>query len=408
MILVVLFLINKAWAQPNFQISPPDTSAVSDFEEAPENEVGEIDDTYDSPHSNNWQETFLLKKDPADGPSLREALDPTERGFWHDQWQKASIIVGDKVLDLSYGGAPSSFSLGLGLWVSFEAKPAFIKNLHQRFDVYSLDLGTSKQLTDLFGAGINVNAKVTFSRLMESKKAAVSAPIYFMDKFPWNSEKAIKGLNYGDSVRIEVGSNGALGKFLASSFSGINSNFGIGLSKSTRFIVDLYRLKDQRMRIRLIATKYNGNFDFGMGLTADKGVSYLIEYIDSRIGNWLTCKPLSFSSTTNTNKELPVETFMVDYVFNLQKEKGRALYDQLMGSVGLIQYERYLNFVRSSRTFSKDILSYVGGAENQYRLDHKLPTRQRNVDRIFKGRTISNFWSTQVSSGCSRFWSVDY
>ena len=153
---------------------------------------------------------------------LGELLSPSEEtsqkmmGTLKRQWEKAAINLDIDALDESINLIDKdNLQMQLPLKLSYTAdiKPAYIKTLQQRLDIYQFIVGLNAQSSSskMFG-GLSLNVEVTFARFFADKTSAIKGDgkIYFLNKIPWDHKKALD-LNKNDIVRIELATNGSLG-----------------------------------------------------------------------------------------------------------------------------------------------------------------------------------------------------
>lgn len=296
------------------------------------------------------------------------------------------------------------FSLSGDIRYRYLVEPAFVKDLHQRFDIYSFSAGLGTSALKGVGLGMNIGMQVTFSRLFENKTDALKSKIYFINRIPWEHQDVAEQLDTGDAVRIEINSDGSIGKGTEEAAGNFKANLGASVSRGTRFIVDTYKLKGNNVRLRLIATRTEGMLSVSAAISPLEKLSVGSGLGDKILGKFLKCHPVSAGASTTLGERLPVDTFMVDYVFNLDNKDAQLAYNQIMSTIKHLHFERHLNFQKNEQKLGEELLKYVQPAEHVFTQDKHKPRNQVGVDRIFKGKTVTELGSFSLKSECLNAW----
>nr|HPI41746.1 hypothetical protein [Pseudobdellovibrionaceae bacterium] len=127
--------------------------------------------------------------------------------FWGNLWEKLKVKIKLKIIDQNVSN--NDYNLGIRLDYEGISKPAFIKDFHQRLDIWTvkLNLGYEKS----FNIGSDFFARVSFSRLFDEKNLSLSEP-YYPNRIPLTTKEAIDKLSPGDAIRIEFSSDPYFGK----------------------------------------------------------------------------------------------------------------------------------------------------------------------------------------------------
>ena len=222
---------------------------------------------------------------------------------------KLKISLGDLdgLIDTKYffGGANYQYVV----------EPAFRDNEQMRKDIWEFRVGvrTPTQLV----ASSNATIRFTFSRFYGGKDAkwnAIKACPYFLTQTPMNTNEVKTKLRDGDGFRFEVIGTTSLGseKF---SDSGIDGVINVGAKTEALFLMDLYKLSNERVRTRLLGVKNKGELSLGFTV---KNASPL-DFIKGKLRDALT---LGFSflirksfSLFSLAEKYPLDTMMVDYLY---------------------------------------------------------------------------------------------
>jgi hypothetical protein len=335
---------------------------------------------------------------------VEDFVQPNPEGRLYKEWERLRISLDGKVLNeaKSFGNVGS---IGLGLKYRYVVQPAFVKTFHQRFDSYMLNVNGS--ISREIGLGLSIEGQVVFSRLFPTKLQAITAPIYFLNRFPLTSKLALEQLAPGDAVRLEIASDGSIGKGFAKSFTEAQLGLSIAYNKGSRFIADVYRMQDDRVRVRMIATRDTGSLSGNVSVDPTRKFDLGLGIINGILNRWIHCTPVSFGGSASLGDEHPADTMMVDYVFDLSKPEGARAYEQIMREVRKFKFELHLNFLRDPDRIAAELLRYVQAAEEQFLKDRDKRFEDRAVDRIFKGRSMTEFINASLSSDCLRIWRAE-
>ncbi len=331
---------------------------------------------------------------------VSDIFSPDKETFWGGIWEKLKLKVKLDMVDQEY----IHREYAQGFSASFEAvsKPAFIKDYHQRLDIWSarINLGYN----DSFNIGTMVSTRITFSRLFKSKSDSIVMP-YLPTKVPFNSKDAKSKLVPGDAVRFEFSSNPYLG---ASHSESLNSNtkWGVGLNfyRGAYFLVDLYRIKDNRMRLRMIANRSRLDARLNVGLSATDYVDLGLGFLNSSLKRLFSCSPVRLSTTTNVFEKTPVDSMMADYVFDLNRPEGEKAFNELMQELIHLEYLKYLNFIYNHEKLGDLLNRQLEKIDQYFKKELHLSPEHRSVHRVFKGRTVTDFRSLELDSNCFRLW----
>jgi hypothetical protein len=346
---------------------------------------------------------FALPAAKADllAETVEGVIAPQPRSRLYEEWEKLRVKVDGRILN---DQAPMGRvgSIGADLRYRYLVQPAFIQSYHQRFDSYMvrLNAGISREI----GFGVALEGQVSFSRLYPTKQDALTAPIYFLNRFPFKSSVALSALNPGDAVRLEIGSDGSIGKGFSSVFSQFQVAASLAYNRGTRFVVDVYRMQENRVRIRVIGTRNMGSVSSGVAVDPVASIDVGLGFINNILRRWLHCTPASIGASGSLGNGSPVDTVMVDYVFDLSKPQGAAAYEAVMMAIRKIQLQIHLNFLGDQDKLAAEVLRYLSVAEGQYQRDRGKSFAARSVDRVFKGRSLTRFASSSLGSDCLRIW----
>jgi len=289
-----------------------------------------------------------------------------------------------KLLNLSdYQGA------NLSSGYRYEVTPSFEGNLHTRVDTWNI---TANLIPTQFlpkynlpiGMNINAGAQLIFIRHFKSKLEATKALPYTPAKIPFTAEKAIKELNPGDFLKFPANLSFAVsGSLLAKSFGVANLTSSASYVVSGQFQVHLYKIKDKKVRIKLIAIRGKSKslgaaVSFGFSIFQPK---YVEKYVGNRVKNqFIGMNPLSTSVYKNKN-----EVMMVDYIYDLNYKESREAYNDLVKANLKFKFPVLLNPAMNKEKLRSRFLSDLDSTEKIYQEDKDLPKSKQRVARPFRG-----------------------
>lgn len=274
--------------------------------------------------------------------------------------------------------------ISTSLRYKIESEPSYVDGYYTRIDKYIMDFGVDigDLLNDMdspISFGINKGTEIIFARQFKTQKDSLLTLPYTMRNLPLTAEKAITRLVPGDFVAFE----GKLNLVLSLGYDTLKGSFEAGASThaylSGNFMVHLFRMADDKMRVKLIAVR-------GEGVGANVGVEVEdleilgVNLIDNRIEKWLNFVPLKAS--TGLGKK---DVIMLDYVFDLDNAQAAQAYDNLMQNKVMFKDVKILNPMASRQDLQNQLLADLTGVEAITMEDAQMPAQQRRIDRVFKG-----------------------
>ena len=334
---------------------------------------------------------------------LGELLSPSEEtnqkmiGAIKRQWEKAAINLDLDALDESINLIDQDnlqMQLPLKLTYTADIKPAYIKTLQQRLDIYEFLVGLNAQSASakMFG-GLSLNVQVTFARFFIDKTSAIKGDgkIYFLNKIPWNHKKALD-LNKNDIVRIELSTNGNLGLSDGTTSGKLASSVGAAVSRGSRLTINIHRMEKEKVHIQL--STIQADLDFGLNasvksfdLDSDDN-SGVLGFLQKKLSAVLI--NLGFSRTVK-----PQDIHVIDYIFNLNDQDGISAYNHFMNEVRSYEYLKAMNIIEDqNKSYTKELVNKgFSIAEDIQLRDARLQPSDRAVDRIFKGILVTRYHS---------------
>lgn len=325
-----------------------------------------------------------------------------------NEWNTLSIKHSPKIGPTLNVGAMGSISGSVGY--HYVVTPAYMNEQHQRIDGYSLRLGAN--LGAELGVGRSAEAQISFSRLFSKKRNALLAKPRAPQRFPFNSSTALQFLSVGSAARFEVASDGHIGahflRTLNLGLEAIPAQFSASIQRGKRYIIDVYRLDSERVRLRLLATRNMGTFGTKASLTPLTSINFGMGFVDHVLNNLLRCDLITVEKTKSLSEKLPVDTMMVDYVINLKMAPGQQTYDQFFNEILNMSIVEPLSLFESPMDFSSSLWSYAFVLDSAFQQEKMTSAAgPRAIERQFKGRTLTDFRAINVGTGCFQLWDVN-
>jgi len=337
--------------------------------------------------------------------TLGKAIETVDR-YSSKLWEKVKIDFDTKIVNenFSIDSDDHPLSVGVNFKYKYTVTPAYIKDLHHRFDRYILNLSAGTSVAEHLGVGAGINITTTFARLFEDKWVAIKSTPYFPNRIPWTADRALHHLQPGDIARLEMSLNGNIGTGSeSSSGSAVKARASLGLHSGSSVILDVYRMKEHRIRVRIVTTRSTANINLSAGVGLTKAIDFGANLFHRISKGNIHFNPLSLGTSFNPLDALPVDTMMVDYVFNLASDDARKAYDEIFAKLYYLKFAKFLNFMKKEKEHGKKMFSEVAVADDLFLRYKELPLDFRPIDRIFKGRTVTNFWTTNVDTKVKAF-----
>ncbi|WP_291515565.1 hypothetical protein [Bdellovibrio sp. ArHS] len=275
--------------------------------------------------------------------------------------------------------------ISTSLRYKIESEPSYVNGFYTRIDKYSLNFGLNPgdfidDLDTPIGMSLEKGSEIIFARQFKSQKDSLLALPYTPRNLPFTAEKALERLEPGDFVAFE----GRLAFVVSLSHDILKGEFTAGASThaliSGEFMVHVFRMADDKIRVKLIAVR-------GKGVGANAGIDLAdelevlgVSIIDDRIQKWLSITPLNLGAGLNKN-----DVVMLDYVFDLRNPDAAKAYDSLMLYKVQLKDIKVANPLVTRKDLTQELLADLTDIENIALEDGLLPPEQRRIDRVFKG-----------------------
>jgi hypothetical protein len=275
--------------------------------------------------------------------------------------------------------------LSTSLQYRISSEPSYVGGYYTRIDKYTLNFdlnpGDFIEAFD-FPVGMNIHkgSEIFFARQFKSQAESLVALPYTPLNLPFTAENALKRLQPGDFVAFQAD----LSFIVTVSHDFLKGVFEAGASThaylSGEFIVHVFRMADNKIRVKLIASRgrgvgANAGVDLGKDINVI-GIRYLTEAVDRLIN----LQPLRLSASARKN-----DVIMLDYIFNLNIPEAAEAYNTLMLHKVQLKDVRIVNPTKSTKDLTEELLTDLTGIEKLTAEDAAIPQVDRRIDRVFKG-----------------------
>ncbi|MCK5072475.1 MAG: hypothetical protein KAQ98_03555, partial [Bacteriovoracaceae bacterium] len=226
----------------------------------------------------------------------------------------------------------------------YELEPSYASGYYTRVDKWRLksDIDPGTLLSSTTGAtpinlNIRANTEVIFVRQFKKQtKAATAIPITLYH-LPVNWKRVLK-LPVGTFVSIPTKLNLTVGAGLAATSGAVSGSIGGHFIVSGQFLIQIFRLKDKEVRIKLIAVKSRG---VGINIGANFGPPievFKVDMLDNEIKG-LVKTDFFKAGLTKTKGDM----FIVDFKLNMEHPEAQEAFDHIMGSTLKFRTLKILN-----------------------------------------------------------------
>jgi hypothetical protein len=277
--------------------------------------------------------------------------------------------------------------MNIGARYRYGVERSYNEGYHARIDKWRISTGLNPGdlIEDNLPIYMNMHkgTDIYFVRQFKSKKKALKAIPYTPLKLPVTAKRAIEKLNPGDFVSIPSRMTFVVGA-TASSSSGGDASGSVKASVyyliHGDFIVNVFRMKDNKVQLRLIAQNgrdVGGRVKVGYEFKAIE-ISVLGSEIDKVID--LDLARLGYSQGKGNQ-------FVLDYIYDLNNADAAAAYNKILSSTYKFKELSIIKSYLKKRKISDAIVGTYLPSEKLFKEDRDR--RNKRVTRLFKG--FNNF-----------------
>jgi len=278
--------------------------------------------------------------------------------------------------------------VGISSKYKYEVEPSYQAKHFTRVDrwILNTDIKAGDIIKDVIDLpvylNINKGAEINFVRQFPSRKEALKKLPYSLNKLPTTAKRALK-LNVGDFVSIPTNMSVAVGASIGNVADILRASAGGYMVFSGKFLVHVFRMKDQKVRVRLIAQRNNTN-GVNAGAKLDFDI-FGISVVDRQIKRWIELDIAKVGASKGRGHQL-----IIDYIFDLKDEKAQQAYNSILGSTFKFKDVAMFKEFLKERGLEDRLITVYENAEVIFKED--VNKEKKRVDRIFKG--FNNFKKT--------------
>lgn len=319
-----------------------------------------------------------------------------------DQKDLGHRSVGQLIQNIELNAAVSvdlSILKGLdtGFKYTYNVEPAYQAGLYTRIDRWTpkIKVHIPKVMTS-----IEPGAEVIYLRQFPNQAQAVKAvPRFDLNKIPLTAANALN-LDPGDVVMLPVFLNVMIGPDVGTNAGPIEFFARGQYVMRGAYQIQALRLADQRVRLRLVATRQKG-------IEAETGARLNIEIFEfnplNKIAEAIVGKRLGSVGFGKGPKGL----VMADYIFDLSNPDARDAYDRLLSSDRLLTNFKLVNPLVGEKELQSMFVADLGGVDRIAETDSTKPADQRRIMQIFKGRSTGETETFGLKANLLRIFTFD-
>lgn len=300
--------------------------------------------------------------------------------------------------------------LNLGGYYRIESNPS-IAGKYSGIDIWEVNLAAYPQLfgyTPNIGMGLNVSRQVTYIQQFKTRKESLlRVPYDPITKLPrkssvffekrknifTNEEEPV--LKSGDFIAYRAPMSFYLGKGFSEIAAGhLGISGGASFVLSGEFDVHVFVMDNNFVRVKILSIKDEAkSASFSMSLLGFSGLGQMIisKLIDT---NLLT----AYISKSNS------DLFIADYIFNLNDQQGRDLYDTFVGSkLHIFNREIIKDQIMAANPFASDdtlrnrILADLEGLNKISSEDYSKKYNDRRVLKLINAHNATETLSSGLN-----------
>ncbi|MGZ3809773.1 MAG: hypothetical protein ACXVCE_16945, partial [Bacteriovorax sp.] len=319
--------------------------------------------------------SFSLTISAVETPRLSDYLDRREI----QKMVREQIADQDVNFDIGLGNIELIKGINLANDYNYDVEPSYADRAYTRIDKWDVNVGINvgdvlKDFVDVpFSFSVNRQNSFFFVRQFQSALDAMKALPYGPNKLPLNAKLALKNLNPGDFVSMPASLSVAVASSFSTSFVApvmISANAGIYYVISGEFIVQVFKLDETHVRLKLISKRgkeVGANHGVGVGFNL-----YGINILE----NDLAHLDISYN---------PGAQFIIDYIFDLKDPEAQKAYNQILSSPLKFKDIIVTEKLNDAKNLKDKLISSYEKADDIFEADKLLDPSKRRVNRIFKG-----------------------
>lgn len=281
--------------------------------------------------------------------------------------------------------------VSLGTNYSYDVSPSFKQGQQTRMDKWSIEADIRPGdiipgiIESPFSIGLIKNTSISFIRQFKSKKDAITAVPYGLDRIPLTANKVLNKLKEGDLVAFPASMNISIGASITNpnllgSLS-IKRGADVNLFLSGSYNIQVLKMDNSRVRLKIIATsrrghRVQGNFEAGANLFA-------VEFINNAIDKVHPLVLANIGYERGKGKQ-----FVLDYIFDLKYPESREAYNSILTSSYQFKDVQAAFNIFGMNDLNGALVSTYKKADTLYLKDRASESKNKRIHRVFKGFNV--------------------
>lgn len=273
---------------------------------------------------------------------------------------------------------------------TYKVQPAYRNHSFLRSDSWELRVGLDagsflEETGSPFFAGLSANAIVKYHRQFTKQlDAAKALPKFSFKNIPLTSALALKYMTPGTLVEVPLNMNFAFGAQTSDSMGIIAGSASAAYVSSGTFLTQFYRLKNNHVRVRLIAHRSKG--------TIVEGSLRFFEVLDIKQADSALERLFMKKIVAVTDSRMKGNIFFTDLIFDLNDVEAQKAYDAFFSGGFRLATAKIFNPASNEIDLSKMYVNNFEPVESLAREDLQKPDAQKRVKRVFKA--VSDYVAT--------------
>jgi hypothetical protein len=278
-------------------------------------------------------------------------------------WNEFCLALKNAKLKTSVNVPTTNIAKGLALGSSYhiESSPS-VGGKYSGIDVWDVNISASSEIfgvSNKSGFGASLSRQITFIQQFDDRMSSVvrlpydpitklptKSDLFFKTSYNKETQKEEPVIKEGTFIGFRAPLTFSVGKGMNIS-QARHASVDIGLTWmiSGEFDVHIFRMKDNKVRVKILAINDNiKSASIGLNLM---GFNQLGKLVVSRLIDTNLIK-LNYSSNES-------KLFISDYIFNLNHQESRDMYDQLVGhKIKSYDVDSIASQVHIANPFAKD------------------------------------------------------
>jgi hypothetical protein len=279
--------------------------------------------------------------------------------------------------------------VGVKTFYKYEVEPSFIQDSYLRVDRYSfnVNLNPGDIIDGISPVYFNVSKgnELYFIRNFSSQVKALTALPYSFNKLPYNAKTTLERLNTGDFVSYPATMSLSVGAKSSTPVGPIKVQGLVGMLLRGQFTINLYKVDEKHVRLKLVANTYNSGkvsvqTDTDMNITG-------VGIVDDKL------KGIIFHDLVDIYGEKGFgEQYVIDYIFDLTNEEAAKAFDAIIKPSYKLSVKDFIGKFQGIEFFENKLISDFSLAEDLFK-------KGNGVERIFKGFNKYRFEKNGINIG---------